>query len=305
MGSICLAVHGGAGTISKTELTPEKESVYKRDLEYAVETGFNILKNGGTALEATEQAVIILENNPLFNAGRGSVFNSEGKHEMDASIMDGNTLKAGAVSNLKNVKNPIKLARLVMEKTSHVFLQGEGAEKLAKEFNLEFEDNEYFYSQHRYDQWLQAIEEGKVLLDHSDVNKGTVGAVALDQSGNLAAATSTGGMTNKKFGRIGDSAVIGAGNYANNHTCAVSCTGDGEYFIRTVAAHQVSALMEFNKSLKEAADTVIQKTIKDLGGEGGLIALDQTGNIEMVFNTPGMYRASKKNDGDVYSAIYS
>ncbi|MDQ3022185.1 MAG: isoaspartyl peptidase/L-asparaginase [Bacteroidota bacterium] len=309
MNKIGIAIHGGAGTILKSKMTPEKEELYKKALEEALLEGWNFLLKNKSSLDAVERAAEILENNPLFNAGRGSVFTNEAKHLMDASIMDGRTLKAGCVASVSNVKNPIILARKIMDESEFVFLGGKGAEEFAKKMNLQFEEDEYFFDEYRFEQYLKALEEDKVQLDHSDSNNikkfGTVGAVALDQSGNLAAATSTGGMTNVKFGRLGDSPIIGAGTYANNKTAAISCTGNGEYFIRAVAAYDVSAMMEYKKfSLEEACKTVIHKKIMDIGGEGGLIAIDKDCNISMTFNSEGMYRASIKNDEEMEIKIY-
>jgi L-asparaginase / beta-aspartyl-peptidase len=312
---IGVAIHGGAGTILKSKMTPDKEQLYRDGLEEALMEGWNYLKKNKSSLDSVERAVEVLENNPLFNAGKGSVFTNEGKNEMDASIMDGRTLKAGCVSSVCNIKNPVLLARRIMENSDFVYLSGKGAEEFARKMNLEFEEDKYFFDQYRYEQYLRALEEDKVRLDHSDESVkshspenpvGTVGAVALDYNGNLSAATSTGGMTNKKFGRIGDSAIIGAGTYANNKTCAVSATGHGEYFIRTVAAYDVSALMEYkNLSLNEACEIVINKKIKDLKGDGGLIAIDKSCNISMTFNSEGMYRASIKSDHAAEIKIYS
>lgn len=308
MGQFSIAIHGGAGTILRESLTPEKEQDYKHALDKALQAGIRALEKGSAALDAVEMAVIELENTPLFNAGKGSVFTSEGKHEMDASIMEGHQLNAGAVSMIKGVKNPIALARLVMEKSGHVFLAGEGAESFARSMNCEFRDENYFYDEFRYQQWLSVKGTDKTQLDHSikkEEKFGTVGAVARDKKGNLAAATSTGGMTNKRFGRVGDTPMIGAGNYANNETCAVSCTGSGEFFIRGVVAYDVSCLMEYKgMTLAQACDEVIQKRLKKIGGDGGLIAVDREGNVAMPFNTDGMYRASFKSGGSKLIAIY-
>ncbi len=303
-----IAIHGGAGTILKSSMTPEKETAYKNALKIALDAGYEVLKNGQSAIEAVERAVVELENCPLFNAGRGSVFTSEGKHEMDASIMDGRDLNAGAVTMVSGVQNPITLARLVMEKSEHVFLAGAGAVEFAKKMNCTFQDEKWFHDDFRYQQWLDIKDTDSIQLDHSvkKVQKfGTVGAVALDMTGNLAAATSTGGMTNKKFGRVGDSPIIGAGTYANNATCAVSCTGSGEFFIRGVIAYDVSCLMEFKGlSLKQASFETIYKRLPKINGDGGLIAVDSQGNIAMPFNTEGMYRAFRKSDGSEEISIY-
>lgn len=278
-------------------------------LRESVLAGELVLKDGGSALDAVEQAVRLLEDNQLFNAGRGSVFSHTIKNEMDAAIMNGLDLTAGAVAGISNVKNPISLARAVMEKSDHVLLSGNGAIEFAKSIGAEFADDEYFFVQSRYDQLKKALSSGSTLLDHTgeddDKKFGTVGAVALDIHGNLAAATSTGGMTNKKFGRVGDSPIIGAGTYANNKTCAISCTGHGEFFIRSVVAYDISCLMEYrDMSLNDACEYVVMKKLKDLGGEGGLIAVDGNGNICMPFNTDGMYRASKKPGQELFIAIY-
>lgn len=288
-----IVIHGGAGTLVKGAMTPEKEVEYKAALNNALETGYAVLANGGSATDAVEASVNILEDSPLFNAGKGSVFTNEGTHEMDAAIMEGKSLEAGAVSLITGIKNPISLARDVMEKSDHVFLAGEGAMRFAESLNYNLETPEYFYNELRYQQWQDLKDSDKFQLDHSnkkDDKFGTVGAVACDMDGNLAAATSTGGMTNKRWGRVGDSPIIGAGNYANNMTCAVSCTGSGEFFIRGVVAYDVSCLMEYKgMSVEDAGAEVINKVLK-IGGDGGLIAVDTKGNIAMPFNTEGMYR---------------
>lgn len=313
MTNYALAIHGGAGTILKSLMTPEKENQYRQGLKDAIEAGEAILKNKGTALDAVEAAVRSLENNPLFNAGRGAVFTNDGKNELDASIMRGDTLQAGAVAGVRNIKNPVSLARAIMEKSEHVLMCGEGAATFARSIDAEFADDAYFFVQARYDQLQEAKKTDRVFLDHSgeanaEDNKkkfGTVGAVALDVYGNIAAATSTGGMTNKKFGRAGDSPIIGAGTYANNKTCAVSCTGHGEFFIRSVVAYDISCLMEYKGlSLKDACDEVVHKKLVKIGGEGGLVALDANGNIELPFNSEGMYRASVKQGEEIATAIY-
>lgn len=308
MNKFSIAIHGGAGTLVKGMMTPEKELAYKSALQVALDEGYKILENGGTSLDAVAVAVKHLEDSPLFNAGRGSVFTADGTHEMDASIMDGKTLNAGAVSLISGIKNPISLARDVMEKSEHVFLAGEGAMRFAKQLNYKLEETSYFYDEFRYQQWLEIKDSDAFQLDHSvkkDSKFGTVGAVACDQFGNIAAATSTGGMTNKKFGRVGDSPVIGAGTYANNKTCAVSCTGSGEFFIRGVVAYDVSCLMEYKGlSLQEACDEVIQNRVLNIGGDGGLIAVDSQNNIALVFNTEGMYRGCKSSGGVDEVAIY-
>ncbi len=308
-----IAIHGGAGTILRSSMTPEKEKLFTDALRTALQQGYAVLEKGGSALDAVETAVRSLEDCPLFNAGKGAVFNNAGTHEMDASIMSGKDLSAGAVSLIKHVKNPVSLARAVMEKNEHVFLCGDGAEDFAKQMNLEFAGDEYFYDAFRFEQWKKAQETEGSFLDHNietqdnpnDKKFGTVGAVALDKDGNLAAATSTGGMTNKKFGRVGDSPIIGAGTYANNNTCAISCTGHGELFIRSVVAYDISALMEYkNLSLREACEEVVMKKLVKIGGEGGLIAIDKHGNIELPFNSEGMYRAMKSSGGTEKVEIY-
>jgi beta-aspartyl-peptidase (threonine type) len=308
MQKISIAIHGGAGTILRSEMNAEKEIAYKEALQEALDAGYTVLEKGGTALDAVEQAVISLENCPLFNAAKGSVFNALGGHEMDASIMEGKTKLAGAVCGVHNIKNPVALARQVMQQTEHVLLMGEGAMDFAATIGFPFIDDDYFYDDFRYQQWLKIKDSEKFQLDHSDIKDkkfGTVGAVALDIHGNIAAATSTGGMTNKKFGRVGDSPIIGAGTYANNLTCAVSCTGSGEYFLRGVVAYDVSCLMEYKgMSLEDACNEVIHHRLQSIGGDGGLIAADANGNITLAFNTEGMYRAAKNNTGYEEVSIY-
>lgn len=299
MKNIAIAIHGGAGTILKSSLTPDLEKSYNQALQNALDCGYESLERGKSAIDAVELAVQALEDTPLFNAGKGSVFTSEGTHEMDASIMDGKTLNAGAVSSVTGIKNPVHLSRLVMEKSDHVFLTGKGAEEFARDMKCEFKEPEYFFDKFRHQQWLSMKGTDQFQLDHSvDEKFGTVGAVALDQDGNIAAATSTGGMTNKKFGRVGDSPMIGSGNYANNKTCAVSCTGSGEYFIRAVVAYDVSSLVEHKGlSLSEACKEVVQNRLTQIGGDGGLIAIDTKGNIVLEFNTEGMYRGQRSSSG--------
>jgi beta-aspartyl-peptidase (threonine type) len=301
-----IAIHGGAGTILRSSMTAEKEQQYTAALREALDAGYDILKFGGSAIDAIETAIKSMEDCPLFNAGKGSVYNNAGKHEMDASIMCGKDISAGAVSLIRNVKNPISLARAVMEKSEHVFLCGDGAEEFAREMNLHFEPDSYFDTAFRAEQWMQAKKADATFLDHnvpvSDKKFGTVGAVALDINGNLAAGTSTGGMTNKKYGRIGDSPIIGAGTYANNKTCAISCTGHGELFIRSVVAYDISCLMEYKGlSLADACHEVVMNKLMAIKGEGGLIAIDRNGNIEMPFNSDGMYRAMKNENSEVIS----
>jgi len=303
-----IAIHGGAGTILKSEMTPEKEQAYLFALKSAIAAGFSCLTSDGSAVDAVEKAVIELENSPLFNAGKGSVFTEKGEHEMDASIMEGKNQNAGAISLVTGVKNPVTLAKQVMLKSEHVFLAGAGAMEFAKTINTKMEAKEYFYDELRYQQWQQLKGTDSFQLDHSvqkDRKFGTVGAVAIDKHGNLAAATSTGGMTNKKYGRVGDSPMIGAGTYANNNTCAVSCTGSGEYFIRGVVAYDVSCLMEYkNLNLQEACDTVIKDRLIKIGGDGGLIAIDHLGNTSFSFNTEGMYRGHQSSASEASVSIY-
>jgi beta-aspartyl-peptidase (threonine type) len=307
-----IAIHGGAGTIERSNMTPEREREYRAGLQRALTAGYEILKRGGSSLDAAEAAVRALEDDPHFNAGKGSVFTSAGTNEMDAAIMDGKTLAAGAVASLKHVKNPISLARLVMEKSGHVMMDSEGAEAFAKENGIELVDQKYFFTQERWDalQKIKAAEKsrtsgvGKAFLITDQDRHGTVGAVALDQNGNLAAATSTGGTTNKRPGRIGDTPVIGAGTYASNATCAVSATGDGEYFIRATVGRDVSAMMEYRgMSLNDAAQAALDKVAK-LGATGGLIAIDRRGNITLPFNTAGMYRGYVDPNGKFVIEIY-
>jgi len=301
---IAFAIHGGAGTIDRSKMTPERERDYRAGLERAVLAGYEILKSGGASLDTVETAVRVLEDDPLFNAGKGAVFTSAGTNELDASIMNGKTLAAGAVAGVKRIKSPINLARMVMEKSPHVMIAGEGAEAFAKEMGVELVDPKYFFTEERW-QALEKLKAEKKETPISDKDRhGTVGAVALDQAGNLAAATSTGGMTNKRVGRIGDAPVIGAGTYADNRTCAVSATGDGEYFIRVGVARDISSAMENqNASLGDAAQRTIDK-VGQLGGTGGLIAVDKNGNIAMPFNTSGMYRAHISPDGKAVVEIY-
>lgn len=307
MSTIALAVHGGAGTIARELMTPAREKAYRDALELALKRGHAVLKEGGTALDAVEAAVRALEDSPHFNAGKGSVFNADGQHEMDASLMNGSDLRAGAVAGVQNVKNPISLARRVMEKSSHVLISGMGAFEFAHKQKIELEDDQYFFDQFRYDQWKETVGTDVYTLDHSDKDKkfGTVGAVALDAHGHIAAATSTGGMTNKKWQRIGDSPIIGAGTYANDATCAVSCTGHGESFIRAVAAHDVHALMAYKGlSLQEAVRVVVHEKLPPLDGDGGLIAVDRNGDIVLDFNCTGMYRGQVGTDGVFHTAIF-
>ena len=314
MQKFCIALHGGAGTILKEDMTPELEQQYLDGLNDALDAGYAVLKNGGTAMEAVKQSVIVLEDNPHFNAGKGAVFTKKGINELDAAIMDGSTLDAGAIAGVRNVKNPIVLAEEVMLHSGHIFLSGKGANDFAIKQGIRLEPDEYFFSQYRYDQWRAIRDSNMYQLDHKgdklvsllkDKKFGTVGAVACDSKGNVAAATSTGGMTNKRYGRIGDSPMIGVGTYANNKTCAISCTGHGEIFIKAVAAYDVSCLMEYKGlSLQEACEEVVVKKLVAMEGEGGLIGVDAHGNCSLVFNSVGMYRAFKNSDGKSAVSIY-
>jgi beta-aspartyl-peptidase (threonine type) len=314
MNKISIAIHGGAGTIVKEDMTPELEEAYRNALKAAMDAGYAVLEIGGTAIHAVKAAVVIMEDNPLFNAGKGAVFTKKGLNEMDAAIMDGSTLDAGAIAGVRNIRNPVELAEEVMLHSGHVFLSGKGANDFAIKQGIKLEPDDYFYSEYRYDQWRQIRDSDLYQLDHKkdklvglmkDKKFGTVGAVACDGEGNIAAATSTGGMTNKRFGRIGDSPMIGAGTYANNKTCAISCTGHGEIFIKAVAAYDVSCLMEYkNMSLQQACEEVIMKKLVALQGEGGLIGIDAKGNAALVFNSAGMYRGLKNSDGENVIAIY-
>lgn len=324
-------IHGGAGVITKGSLTPEKEKEFRAKLEEAVLAGYKALQAGKTSVDAVEIAIRIMEDSPLFNAGKGAVFTHDGKNELDASIMDGKTLGAGSVAGLRRVKNPITLARAVMEKSEHVMMIGEGAEKFAAEQKIELVDPKYFWTQHRWDALQQILKEEnekkvkakgqkeKAKIDgdessgssqRSEVEKpsnrfGTVGAVALDKNGDLAAGTSTGGMTNKKYGRVGDAPIIGAGTYANDQTCAVSATGWGEYFIRLGVARDISSQMEYRAMpIQQASDLVIKQKLQKLGGDGGVIAIDKFGNIGISFNSEGMYRAYINADGKPVVEIY-
>ena len=313
-----LAIHGGAGTISRSDLTPELERAYHEALRTALETGYKVLDEGGSSPDAVVATLRTMEESPLFNAGKGAVFTSEGTVELDASIMDGRTRNAGAVSGLKEIRSPITLARLVMEESPHVMLTGPGAEAFGRTHNVETVSNDFFYTDRRRRQLERAQQQerqvnpsgtGAHLLDEDREAEhhayGTVGAVALDQAGNLAAGTSTGGMTNKRFGRVGDSPIIGAGTYADNATCAISATGHGEYFIRGVVAYDVAAMMQYaGLSLNAAANAVVMGRLTELGGTGGIVALDREGRVAMPFNTPGMYRGAIDEDGNVVVKIY-
>ena len=317
---IAFVIHGGAGVIRRGDLSPEKEKAYRDKLAEVAQAGYKVLQNGGTSLDAVETAINLMEDSPLFNSGKGAVFNADGKNELDASIMDGKTLMAGAVAGVRHIKNPISLARLVMEKSPHVMMAGDGAEKFAVEQGVKLVDEKYFFVQERWDAFQRVDKEEKAKANAAKQGKkvsglnyrwqpynkfGTVGAVALDKDGNLAAGTSTGGMTYKKYGRIGDAPIIGAGTYANNDTCAVSATGYGEYFIRLGVARDISALMEYkNLSVQQAADLVIKTKLQKLGGDGGIIALDKNGNIAISFNSEGMYRAYIDANGKPVVEIY-
>ena len=302
-GPVTLVIHGGAGTITKGTLSAEKEKAYHAKLKEALDSGYSVLAGGGKSLEAVITVIKILEASPLFNAGVGAVFTHDGRNELDASIMDGSNLMAGSVAGVTTIKNPISAAYTVMTKSEHVMLVGKGAEEFAKEQGLDIVPSSYFFDSTRYKQ-LQKVKGEMSFTEIPDDKKfGTVGCVALDQYGNLAAGTSTGGMTNKKYGRVGDSPIIGAGTYANNLTCAVSATGWGEYFIRLNVAHDIHALMEYaGLSVQEAADSVIMKKLPRLGGDGGIIALDRQGNFAMTFCTSGMYRGyiTKKGGGQTF-----
>jgi len=314
MQKFSIAIHGGAGTILKEDMTPALEKAYIKSLDTALQAGYAVLEQGGTATNAVKAAIVVLEDDLLFNAGRGSVFTKKGVQEMDAAIMDGSTLEAGAIANVRNIRNPIELATEVMNNSNHVFLSGKGANDFAIRQGIKLEPDEYFFSQFRYDQWKEMRDGDNYSLDHThqDLEElmkekkfGTVGAVACDSFGNIAAATSTGGMTNKKYGRIGDSPIIGAGTYANNRTCAISCTGHGEPFIRAVAAFDVSCRMDYKGlSLQEAMHEVVKGKLIEMDGEGGMIGVDARANISMIFNSAGMYRAMKSSENEYFTGIY-
>ena len=308
---VTLVVHGGAGTIRKENMSAERQQAYHAALKLALDSGYSVLSRGGSSLDAVIASISVMEDSPLFNAGKGAVFTYSGKNELDASIMDGSNLRAGAVAGVTTVKNPIRAAYAVMTKSQHVMLAGSGAEQFAREVGLEIVDPSYFVDSVRYRQYLERRKaespQGEASLPANEEEKkfGTVGAVALDQYGNIAAGTSTGGMSDKRYGRIGDSPIIGAGTYANNRTCAVSSTGWGEYFIRLAVAHDISAMMEYGGlSLRDAADSVIMKKLPTLGGDGGIIALDRDGNISMTFNTDGMYRGYIRAEGEAKTFLY-
>lgn len=307
--SFAIVIHGGAGGIKREYFTEEQQEAYKLKLQEALDAGYAVLENGGISLDAIQAAINVMEDSPLFNAGKGSVYNSEGNQEMDAAIMDGKTLNAGAIAGVNHIKNPILAARMVMDSSSHVLLSGKGAEILAAKFGIEMVDSTYFFTEKRMNQLKELQGKEKTQLDHTafliknelidDHKYGTVGAVAIDKNGNIAAGTSTGGMTNKKYGRIGDVPIIGAGTYANNETCGISATGTGEYFIRAVASHEVSSLIKYKGlSPKEALHEVLFKQIGPLGGEGGMILLDKNGNVYWDFNSTGMFRGFKKSNGE-------
>jgi len=313
-----MVIHGGAGTLTRKNMSVEKEAAYRAALTLALQTGYKTLKAGKSSLDAVEATIHVMEDSPLFNAGKGAVFTHDGKNEMDAAIMEGKTMMAGAVAGVTTIKNPISAARAVMEKSEHVMMVGQGAEAFARQAGITIVDPKYFYTKERWDGLQQAIKEdsAKAVLDHGskksmklgtlnhDFKFGTVGTVALDQAGNLAAGTSTGGMTNKKYGRVGDAPIIGAGTYANNATAGISCTGWGEFYIRNVVAHDISAMMEYkNMSVADAAAAAIEKVGK-MGGDGGLIALDAKGHVAMPFNTEGMYRGTVTEDGKIEILIY-
>lgn len=313
-----MVIHGGAGTILRKNMTPEKEKAYISVLTLALQTGYDLLKAGKPSVDAVEATIHVMEDSPLFNAGKGAVFTHDGKNEMDAAIMDGKTLMAGAVAGVSTIRNPISAARAVMEKSEHVMMIGKGAEVFAKQVGLTIVDPSYFYTKERWEGLQKALAEDsvKAVLDHGnkksmklgttnkDYKFGTVGTVALDRQGNLAAGTSTGGMTNKKYGRVGDAPLIGAGTYANNATAGISCTGWGEYFIRSVVAYDISAMMEYKKISLAAATKAALDKMQKLGGDGGLIALDKDGNVAMPFNTAGMYRGTVTEDGKIAVSIY-
>lgn len=304
-----LVIHGGAGTITRERMSAEMDSTYRATLNEVLQTGKDILMNGGSSMDAVESVISMMEDSPLFNAGKGAVFSHDGINEMDASVMNGGDLQAGAVGGLTTVKNPIKAARKVLENSEHVFLTGKGAEAFAKTQSVELVEPEYFYTERRWNSLQRALEKEKSIgsiiePENADYKYGTVGAVALDMKGNIVAGTSTGGMTNKRYGRIGDSPIIGSGTYADNQTCGVSCTGHGEFFIRYAVAHDLSAMMAYGDyDLVEAADTLINTKLLSAGGSGGLIALDKHGNIAIPFNTEGMYRGYV-TDKELFVAIY-
>ncbi|MFZ2507904.1 MAG: isoaspartyl peptidase/L-asparaginase [Steroidobacteraceae bacterium] len=303
---ISIAIHGGAGVISRASMTEENERAYRADLGRALDAGYAVLEGGGTSLDATVAAVRILEDSPYFNAGLGAVFSHAGINELDAAIMDGATRKAGAVAGVRHVRNPIELARLVMDRTPHVLLSGEGAEEFALEQGVKLVPGSYFHTERRWKQLEDAQRDGKTAATDADIGYfGTVGAVARDRHGNLAAATSTGGMTNKRWGRIGDSPIIGAGTYADNASCAVSATGSGEYFMRAVVAHEICARVRLTGArAADAARDVVQVMLKEIGGDGGVIVVDRNGELTLEYNTDGMFRGARDSRGRREIAIY-
>ncbi len=314
---LAIAIHGGAGTIDKAKFSPEQEKAYRAKLSEAVEAGYSVLEKGGESLDAVTAAITVLEQSEFFNAGRGAVYTYDGGHELDASIMDGRNRQAGAVAGVKHVESPIKLARLVMDNSVHVMLSGQGAEEFAKEQGIELIENNIFDTKHRYDALLKAkdkLDKARATTKSyqaahnalpDNFKMGTVGAVALDKNGNLAAGTSTGGMTAKRYGRVGDAPVIGAGTFAENESCAVSATGHGEYFIRYNVASDICARVKYQGiTISQAGDEVINKVLKPIGGTGGVIIIDTQGNISLPFNTSGMYRASKSNTQATYVGIF-
>jgi len=306
--ALAFAIHGGAGVIDRAQMAPVREASYLAGLSAALDAGYTILERGGSSLDAVAEAVRLLEDDPQFNAGRGAVLTHDGEAELDASIMDGVGPRAGAVAGVRHVKNPIGLARLVMDKSPYVMLIGAGAEEFAREHGLEFVANTYFRTPYREQELQRAIQRERQSQEGAAAPgtiTGTVGAVALDRAGNLAAATSTGGMTNKRYGRVGDSPIIGAGTYANNESCAVSATGSGEFFIRSVVAHDIHALVQYKQlSLQDAAKQVVQVKLKHTGGDGGIIAIDRTGQIVLEFNCEGMFRGARDSRGRREVAIY-
>jgi beta-aspartyl-peptidase (threonine type) len=304
-------IHGGAGVIKKGSMTAEQEAEYRAKLTEALTAGYKALQDGKSSLDAVEIAIRILEDSPMFNAGKGAVFTNDGKNELDSSIMDGKTLAAGAAAAVHKVKNPITLARAIMEKSPHVMMVGDGAEKFAKEQSIELVEEKYFWTQRRWDDLQKVLEKDKAkvkgekaAIENVDSKYGTVGAVALDRKGNIAAGTSTGGMTNKRYGRVGDSPIIGAGTYANNDTCGVSATGWGEYFMRVGVARDISAMMEYRAMTVQAAADAVMAKVKKLGGDGGVVAMDKFGNMAVSFNTEGMYRAYINGEGKPVVEIY-
>lgn len=308
-GNVSIVIHGGAGTILRTNMTPAKEKAYRTVLDQALRVGYKTLEEGGTSEAAVVAAIIIMENSPLFNAGKGAVFTNSGTNELDASIMNGFDGTAGAVAGVKRIKNPILAAQMVKNKSAHVLLTGTGAEGFVLKNKMKLVEPSYFYTERRYRQLMNIQKkpkgEGKLLNEYNDYKFGTVGVVALDANGNIAAGTSTGGMTNKRFGRVGDAPIIGAGTYADNATCGVSGTGHGEFFMRNLVAYDIAAMMKYKGvSLAVAADEVVMKKLKTIGGSGGIVSLDAAGNISMTFNTPGMYRGYMNEKNKPFTFIY-